>query len=76
MVKTDEGVIDFDRFESRHYIAVDGSSENDIKAAFDAIQIIDTDGEIKFITKKMSEADVKQALNKINGRKKSQIRLI
>lgn len=74
--KSFDGVIDFDRFESRNYIAVDSSNENEIKTAFGEIQLIEAEGEIKFITKRMSEAEIKEAIAKISGTVKSRIRLI
>ncbi len=76
MVKTDEGVIDFGDFEARQYIAIDGSSVEELTAAFGKIQILDTVGEHRFITEKLREGKVIEALDKLSGTVKSRIRLV
>ena len=63
MVKTGEDVIDFADFEARHYIAGE-------------IQLLNSVGEQRFITRKMREADVEKALGGLSVAVKSRIRLI
>ena len=79
MIKTTEGVRDFDDFKSRSYIAITGGCPTCIKSAFGEVQIIEGVEEIAFITAKMSERDTLEAIRKLEERGaeiKSRIRLI
>lgn len=79
MNRTAEGTLPFSSFESRSYIAVKGGCENCVKSAFGEVQFIDAEGEIAFITEKMSEADTECAMAKLTAKGieiKSRIRVI
>ena len=79
MVKTADGVCDFDSFESRSYVSVSGGCQNCVKSAFGEVQFLDTDREIAFITAKMSEKDTLDAIAKLSDKGiicNSRIRLI
>ena len=79
MNKTTEGLLPFSTFECQSYIAVKGGCENCVKGAFGEVQFIDANGEIAFITAKMTEADTEAALAKLTAKGieiESRIRLI
>ena len=79
MNKTDEHLLPFSDFESQSYIAVKGGCENCVKGAFGEVQFIDAEGEIAFITAKMSEAKTEEALKALSDKGieiKSRIRLL
>lgn len=79
MKKTTDGTLPFASFECRSYVAVKGGCENCVKGAFGEVQFIDADGEIAFITAKMTEADTEAALEKLTAKGievKSRIRLL
>ena len=74
MVKTDEGLLPFSKFESQHYIALTGATSDEIMKSFGNIRIINDDDEIAFITEKMSEQAINSALSSFDI--KSHIRVI
>jgi homoserine dehydrogenase len=79
MKKTTDGTLPFSSFECRSYVAVKGGCENCVKGAFGEVQFIDADGEIAFITAKMTEADTEAAFEKLTAKGievKSRIRLL
>ena len=79
MNKTAEGTLPFSAFECQSYVAVKGGCENCVKGAFGEVQFIDADGEIAFITAKMTEADTEAALEKLTAQGievRSRIRLL
>lgn len=79
MVKTEEGVLAFDGFVCRSYVAVVGGCRNCVKDAFGEVDFIDCDGEIAFVTKEISESDALSALEKLTAKGiqvKSRIRLL
>ncbi len=79
MIKSDEKLLPFADFEAQSYIAIKGGCENCVKGAFGEVQFIDSDGEIAFITAKLSEKDTLLAIEKLEAKGieiKSRIRLI
>ncbi len=79
MNKTDEHLLPFSDFEAQSYVAIKGGCENCVKEAFGEVQFIDADGEIAFITAKMSEAKTEAALKVLSDKGieiKSRIRLL
>ena len=79
MNKTDEKLLPFSDFEAQSYIAVKGGCENCVKGAFGEVQFIDAEGEIAFITAKMSEAETEAAIKALSDKGveiKSRIRLL
>ena len=79
MRRTADGVLDFDSFSCKSYVAVLGGCRNCVKDAFGAVEFIETEKEIAFITERMSESDIKSALAKLTAKGieiKSRIRLI
>ena len=80
MVKTTEGVRDFDDFKSRSYIALEGGCPECVKRAFGEVQLIEGAGELAFISSKMSEREVALAIKRLfedsGAVVKSRIRLI
>ena len=79
MVKTTEGVLDFDSFSCKNYVAVLGGCKNCVKEAFGDVDFIDTDKEIAFITDEMSEKAIALACDKLAAKGieiKSRIRLL
>jgi len=79
MEKTTEGVCDFGNFVCRSYIAVVGGCQNCVKGAFGEVDFIESEGEIAFITKEMSENDALAAIEKLTSKGielKSRIRLL
>ena len=71
MVKTEEGVLAFDGFVCRSYVAVVGGCRNCVKDAFGEVDFIDCDGEIAFVTKEISESDALSALEKLTAKQKT-----
>ena len=79
MTKSADGLLDFDSFSCKSYVAVLGGCRNCVKEAFGAVEFIDTEKEIAFITDEMSEAAINSALAKLTAKGieiKSRIRLI
>jgi hypothetical protein len=79
MTKSADGLLDFDSFSCKSYVAVHGGCRNCVKEAFGAVEFIDTEKEIAFITDEMSEAAINSALAKLTAKGieiKSRIRLI
>ena len=66
----------YDSFVCRHYISISGIGEDDISAAFGAVQFISGGDECTFITDMMSEGAVKTMLKLIKGEVKSRIRVL
>lgn len=73
MVKTSDGILPFDSFTSRHYLAIKGEKA-EAEKAFGSIQLISEGEEIAFITETMSERELEKAIFGLNI--KSHIRLI
>ena len=79
MVKTTEGISDFDGFECASYVAVSGGCPASIKSAFGEVQFIETEGEYAFITAKMKESDALAAIKALEDKGatlKSRIRVL
>jgi homoserine dehydrogenase len=79
MVKAPDGALDFSGFVCRSYLAVKGGCQGCVKAAFGEVSFIDAQGEIAFITEKMSEKDTELAIKKLTDKGieiKSRIRLL
>ena len=76
MVKSCQGLCDFGDFAAQNYIAVSGINADKIASCFEGVQILSSGDEIAFITKKMSERDVVNALENLKADVKSRIRLI
>jgi len=79
MAKSAEAALPFEGFACRSYVAVKGGCENCVKGAFGEVQFIDADGEIAFITAKMTEKDTEAALKTLSDKGieiKSRIRLL
>ena len=76
---TDEGLLDFADFESRHYIALSGTNLSEIQKEFGKIQLISEGEEIVFISEYISESKVTAVLatlEKGGATLKSRIRLV
>lgn len=74
MVKTAEGLLPFEAFKARQYIAVEGCDEAEIERIFGKVDYLCVGDEISFITDCMTEGD---AIEKLKSLKvKSRIRLI
>lgn len=79
MNKTTDGVLDFDSFVCRSYIAVVGGCQNCVKDAFGEVEFIESEGEIAFLTSAMSEADTAASIEKLTAKGielKSRIRIL
>ena len=79
MNKTTDGVLDFDSFVCRSYIAVVGGCQNCVKDAFGEVEFIESEGEIAFLTSAMSEADTATSIEKLTAKGielKSRIRIL
>ncbi len=79
MTKTSEGILPFESFACQSYVAVKGGCENCVKGAFGEVQFIDAEGEIAFITKKMTESETETALKALSDKGieiKSRIRVL
>ena len=76
MVKSLDGVCDFEDFEAQQYIALCGVGAEQVREVFGNVQIISEGEEIAFITKAMREGDVKKKLGTLGAELKSRIRLI
>ena len=59
-------VSDFDRFESRHYLAFDGDCEKSVKSVFGDTEFIDSP-ECAFITPAMTEKEIKEKTEKLEA---------
>ena len=68
MVKTDSGILDFDGFTAKNYLAVKGGCENCVKGAFGDGSFIDGGDEIAFITSEMTEKDVLTAIDALTAK--------
>ena len=79
MERDADRLLPFSDFESRSYIAIVGGCQNCVKSAFGEVELIDAEGEIAFITEKMSEAATEAALAALTAKGidvKSRIRLL
>ena len=79
MKKTKDGTLPFGSFACQSYIAVKGGCQNCVKGAFGEVQFIDADGEIAFVTSKMSEEKTEAALKALSDKGieiKSRIRVL
>ena len=68
-----------DSFASQNYFAVSGISESDVRHIFGNVQIIDTAGELTFVSEKLDEAKIASllcALSSRGGALNSRIRLL
>ena len=77
--KTVGGVCDFSTFETKTYLAFEGTSEECIKDVFGSVQRIVADGECAFITDKLTESECDRLISELckNGATlKSRIRLM
>ena len=75
----ERSVLDFNNFECASYVALEGGCQECVKAAFGKVQFIDAEGEIAFITEKMSEQNTLCALDKLSAKGakiKSRIRIL
>lgn len=75
MEKTSEGVLSFDGFVSRSYIALSGISKEKVREIFGEVSFIDSD-ECAFITSPLSEEQVGTMLGKSGAACLSRIRLL
>ncbi len=74
MVKTAEGLLPFESFEARQYIAVEGCDEAEIERIFGRVDYLCVGDEISFITDCMTEGNAVEKLKSLKV--KSRIRLI
>ena len=77
--KSDEGLIDFSLFESKHYIALKDIDLETVKAKLGEAQIISEGKEIALVTEVLSEDKVTDALKNLRAKGakvKSRIRII
>ncbi len=79
MVKTTEGLADFDCFKSRNYIALSGVDASAVKTVIENAQVISEDEELAVITPEISELEAIEAIERLEAHGitvKSRIRLI
>ena len=79
MIKTADGVLNFEDFVCQHYIALSGADEKMISDAFGASEVISSGEEICIITKAMAEKEVVEIIDGLSKRGvsvKSRIRLL
>ena len=76
MAKAPEVLLPFSDFECANYIAVDECCEKEIKDAFGGVKLIKDNGEIAFITEKMSESCLQAKLAQLDANVLSRIRLL
>ena len=77
--KSDEGLIDFSLFESKHYIALKDIDIETVKAELGEAQLISEGKEIALVTEVLSENKVTEALKNLRAKGakvKSRIRII
>ena len=77
--KSDEGLIDFSLFESKHYIALKDIDLETVKAELGETQLISEGKEIALVTEVLSEDKVTEALKNLRAKGakvKSRIRII
>ena len=74
MVKTTEGLLHFEDFEARQYIAVENCDEAEIERIFGKVDYLCVGDDISFITDCMTEGDAVEKLKSLKV--KSRIRLI
>ena len=74
MEKTADGLLPFESFTARQYIALEPTDREKIEGAFGAVEYLDADGEVAFITDMISEGEAMQKL--CHFKLKSRIRLI
>ena len=77
--KSDEGLIDFSLFESKHYIALKDIDIETVKAELGEVQLISEGKEIALVTEVLSEDKVTEALKNLRAKGakvKSRIRII
>ena len=77
--KSDEGLIDFSLFESKHYIALKDIDLETVKAELGEAQLISEGKEIALVTEVLSEDKVTEALKNLRAKGakvKSRIRII
>ena len=74
--KTDDSLLNFSDFRTRHYIALSDVSVDEIESEFGEIEIICRDDEIEFVTASYSEAEILEKIARIGATVKSRIRLL
>ena len=77
--KSDEGLIDFSLFESKHYIALEDINLETVKTELGEAQLISEGKEIALVTEVLSEDKVTEALKNLRAKGakvKSRIRII
>ena len=76
-VKSDDRLLDFERFRSKHYLALCGAAKADVEAALGSVEIISEGEELAIITGELSEGELKAGIEKLTSATlKSKIRLI
>ncbi len=75
LTKCDKGMLPFDTFVSRNYIALDGADAACVQRAFGDVRFVGAD-ECAFITDELSEKEVKARLELCGGKLLSRIRLL
>lgn len=79
MIKTEEGLANFDCFKSRNYIALSGVDASEVKAVIEKAQIISEGDELAFITPEITEMEAAKAIENLTAAGatlKSRIRII
>ncbi len=66
--KTEAGLVDFESFTSRNYIALSGADNEDITKAFGRVQMLSSEGEVAFITESISEGGADTAIRYLSSR--------
>lgn len=76
MKKSAEGVMSFDDFEARQYIALSGVTKSKIEAEFGSVQYIESKSEVAFVTEKLAEKEIVSRLDRLRADLRSRIRLV
>ena len=76
MTKTNVCVKSFDAFMCRNYVAVSGTTKDEIAKAFGAVQYLEEENGLAFITAKISESDIRSKLDSLGCDIKSRIRVL
>ena len=66
--RTEDGLLNFEWFTARNYIALSGATERDIAKAFGLVEMLPAEDEIAFITEYRSEGEIDKALCYLSGR--------
>lgn len=66
--KAENGLLNFEWFTARNYIALSGATERDIAKAFGLVEMLPAEDEIAFITEYRSEGEIDEALCYLSGR--------